>query len=150
MEEESWSLAAMESNKDIPWEAVPFLLECLVELTGRAEQAKQLWPWREQLLGDFKKLGLEVKQSAPQRETVLAYRQAKWLWRLHLALPTWTLPDWLTELCGKADEYAHREMTADYLGWDFDTTDLDDSLRNLLQDIKRQGISIKKERRNKT
>jgi hypothetical protein len=148
MEEEFWSFATMESNKDIPWEAVPFLLECLIELTGRAEQGKQLWPWRERLLGDLKKLGFEVRQSASQRDSVLTYRQAKWLWRVHLVLPTWTLPDWLTELCERADEYAHREMTADYLGWDFNTSDLDDSLRNLLRDIKRRGISAKKERKN--
>lgn len=148
IEEESWSFATMESNKDIPWEAVPFLLECMIELTGRAEQGIQLWPWRERLLGDLKKLGLEVKQSASQRDQVLTYRQAKWLWRVHLALPAWTLPDLLIELSERADEYAHREMMADYLGWDFDTSDLDDSLRNLLRDIKRRVISAKKERKN--
>ncbi len=57
------------------------------------------------------------------------------------------LPDWLPELCQRADEYAHREMTAEYLGQDFDTSDLDGSLRNLLRDIKRRGISAKKEKK---
>ncbi|TET41274.1 MAG: hypothetical protein E3J66_05550 [Dehalococcoidia bacterium] len=148
-EEEFWSLAAMEANKDIPWEAVPFLLECSIELTGRAKQGEQLWPWTERLPGDLKKLGLEVRQSASQKETVLTYRQAKWLWRIHLAMPTWTLPKWLPELCERADEYAHREMMADYLGYPFDTSDLDGSLRNLLRDIKHRGISAKKDMKQK-
>lgn len=146
-EEDFWSLAAMEANKDIPWEAAPFLLKCSIELTGCAEQAGQLWPWRERLLGDLKKLGLVVRQSAPQKETVLTYRQAKWLWRIHLIIPELELPDWLPELCERADEYARREMTADYLGWDFDTSDLDNGLRNLLRNIKDRGISAKKEKK---
>ncbi|MFC2056017.1 hypothetical protein ACFLTO_00375 [Chloroflexota bacterium] len=145
-EEEFWSLAAMEVNKDIPWEATPFLLECSIELIGRAKQGEQLWPWRERLLGDLKKLGLDIRQSVSQKETVLTYRQAKWLWRIHLVIPKLELPDCLPELCQRADEYAHREMTAEYLVQDFDTSDLDGGLRNLLRDIKRQGISVKKEK----
>ncbi len=143
--EESWSLAAMESNKDIPWEAVPFLLECSIELTKRAKQGKQLWPWRKKLLGNLKKLGLELRQAESQREVALTYRLAKWLWRVHLALPIWKLPESLPKLCRRADEYAHREMMSDYLGYPFDTLDLDGGLRNLLRDIKRRGISAKKE-----
>jgi len=88
-------------------------------------------------------LGFEVRQPKYQREIVLTYREAKWLWRIHLAMPVWELPDWLPELCQRADEYAHREMTAEYLGQDFDTSDLDGGLRNLLRDIKRRGISLR-------
>ncbi len=135
IEEEPWSLATMESNNDIPWEAVPFLMECYIELIERAEQGEQLWPWGEQLLGDLKKSGLEVRQSESQKEIVLTHRQAKWLWRLHFIFPKLKLIDLLRHV----DTYVHREMVADYLGWDFDTSDLDGSLLNTMRDIKKHG-----------
>lgn len=148
-QEESWSLAAMEVNKDVPWEAVPFLLECSIELTKRAKQGRQLWPWRKKLLGNLKKLGLEVRKSEPQGDFVLTYRLAKWLWRIHRAMPVWELPEELPKLCEWADEYAHREMMADYLCYPFDTSDLDGGLKNLLRDIKRMRISAKKDLKQK-
>ena len=141
MEEELWSLAAMEVNEYIPWEAAPFLLECSIELTKRAKQGEHLWPWREQLLGDLKKSGLEVRQSESQKEIVLTYRQAKWLWRLHLIFPKLKPID----LFPRVDDYVHREMVADYLGWDFDTSDLDRGLMTLLYHIKHQETPTEKE-----
>ena len=144
-EEEPWSLAAMEADKDVPWEAASFLLECSIELTRRAKEGEQPFPWREQLLGDLDKRGFAMKERESQRKVVLTYRLAKWLWRIHLIVPTLKFLD----LCERADEYAHREMMADYLGYPFDTSDLDGGLKNLLRDIKRRGISAKEDMKQK-
>ena len=133
VQEQPWSLATMD-KASIPWEAAYWLQERYMECEKRQKKGEQLWPWTTHFT--------EAKLSP---SVVLTNRQAKWLYRIHLVIPEWELPDWLPELCHRADEYAHREMTAEYLGQDFDTSDLDGSLRNLLRDIKRRGISAKKE-----
>lgn len=142
VQEQPWSLATMD-KAGIPWEAVYWLRERYVECKRymeserRKKKGKQLWPWTT-----------HFTEGKPSPKVVLTNRQAKWLWRVHLVMPELEeLPDWLLELCRRADEYAHREMTAEYLGQDFDTSDLDGSLRNLLRDIKRRGISAKKEKK---
>jgi len=132
-QEQPWSLATMD-KAGIPWEAVYWLQERYMECEKLQKNGEQLWPWTTHLA--------EVK---PSRSTVLTNRQAKWLWRIHLIIPEWGLPAWLPELCQRADEYTHREMTAEYLGQDFDTSDLDGSLRNLTRNIKHQGVSAKKD-----
>ena len=67
--------------------------------------------------------------------TILTNRQAKWLGRLHLMFPG-LKP---TDLFVHADAYAHQELLADYLGWDFDTSNLDGGLSLLARDIGKHG-----------
>lgn len=118
-QEEPWSLASMgQPGVDIPREAAGFLLEALSDLRHRQNEGEPLWPWSSHPLG-----------------TVLTNRQAKWLWQIHLIVPTLEV----REVYERADEYAHRELLADYLKQEFDTSDLDGSLMNLLRDIKRRG-----------
>ena len=137
VQEQSWSLATMD-KAGITWEAVYWLQECYTECVKRQKEGEQLWPWTT-----------HFTEAKPSPSVVLTNRQAKWLYRIHLVIPEWELPDSLPKLCERADEYAHREMTAEYLGQDFDSSDLDGGLRNLMRDIKRRGISAKKEKRIK-
>lgn len=138
--EEPWSLATMEENGDIPWEVAPLIMQWSMELSVLVEQGKKVWPWRDKLLGDLSKRGFKVKQPAPQERTLLTYREAKWLWRIHLFVPDLNLYN----LCFRADAYICREMVADYFSWDFDTSDLDRGLMTLLYHIKHQEIPAKK------
>lgn len=132
VQEQPWSLATMD-KAGIPWEAVYWLRERYMECEKRQKKGEQLWPWTT-----------HFTEAKPSPSVVLTNRQAKWLYRVHLFMPELDeLPDWLHKLCERADEYAHREMTAEYLGQDFDTSDLDGGLRNLLRNIRLRGISPK-------
>jgi len=128
VQEQSWSLATMD-KAGIPWDAVYWLRERYRECKELQEKGKQLWPWTT-----------HFTKAKPSPSMVLTNRQAKWLWRVHLFMPELKeLPDWLSILCERADEYAHREMTAEYLGQDFDTSDLDGAFMGaLLRDIERK------------
>lgn len=181
LQEQPWSLAIMaKADVGIPWEAASFLLTALDELGRlrdldelgrlRDEEGEIIWRWSAHPLDDVYKGSPEeiaealssgreperisVKPMAPRAPigTVLTNRQAKWLWRIHCILPTWCLPEWLGDLCKRADEYAHLEMLADYLNEDFDTSDFDVSLMYVLRDIKDRGTPTKKkqERGKKT
>ena len=165
IEEKPWSLAIMaKGDIDIPWEAVGFLLWAFAELRHLQKSGEKIWRWSEHPLDDFYEGGVSVeevmeslgtgrelehvsvKPLAPRAPvgTILTNRQAKWLWRLHLMFPK-LKP---TDLFYHADAYAQKEILTDYLGWDFDTSDLDGSLINLLRSIKDRGISVKKEKKN--
>ena len=74
--------------------------------------------------------------------TVITNRQAKWLWRIHVILPDLDL----LELCERADEYAYKELVAEYLGEAFDTSDLDESL---IKQLKLKKSAKKDENKNK-
>ena len=162
IDEKPWSLATMD-EAGIPWQAAGFLLEAFDELRHRQKEGEIFWGWSAHPLDDFYKGSLEevvealssgreperisVKPLAPRASlgTVLTNRQAKWLWRIHLILPSWTLPKRLPELCQRADEYAHLELLADYLPENFDTSNLDGGLIVQLRDIKDRETSGKKQ-----
>ncbi len=146
MQEKPWSMAAMaEQGPDvfhgktgIPWEAAGFIMQSIVELESIIRSGKkkleELWPHTFELLTYIHQ---EVNQpeKAPQQRTVLTNRQGKWLWRIHLVLPGLKPVD----LFPHVDAYVQRELLADYLGWDFDTSDLDSSLQNILRDVIAHG-----------
>lgn len=171
-QEQPWSLAMMaKADVGIPWEAAGFLLEALHELRLRQEslqkEGKHLWHYSAHPLDDFYKGSLEevaealssgrepervsVKPLAPRAPagTVLTNRQAKWLWRIHLIVPHWTLPDGLSGLCGYVDAFSHRELIADHLNEDFDTSGIDSSLGNLLRQIRDRSESSKASKQEK-
>lgn len=127
VDREPWSLAAMD-KAGIPWEATHFLLEATIELR---EKGGELWPETEQLIRDLQEMEVLEKWSPPA-SGVMTNRRAKWLWRMHLALPT----EEVRNIVRRADFYAHREMMAEYLGRDFVTSDFDNGLMNLLRYIK--------------
>lgn len=165
IQEQPWSLAMMaKGDIDIPWEAVGFLLEAFAELRHLQNSGEKIWRWSEHPLDDFYKGSMEevmeslgtdrepehvsVKPLAPRAlvGTILTNRQAKWLGRLHLMFRG-LKP---TDLFHYADAYAQRELLANYLGWDFDTSDLDNSLSNLARDIRKHGYYPDRGKENET
>jgi len=161
-QEQAWSLGLM-ARKDtgIPWEAVYFLLETFEELRCRQKRGEKFWYWSGYLLdhvykGTASEVVAELKagrepehisaESLPKAlppRTLLTVRQAKWLWRMHLILPA-SLSDRFRQICEGADQYAHRELLADYLNDPFDTRDLDDGL--ILQ-LKIEGEKKRKKKK---
>lgn len=148
VDRQPWCLATMD-KVGIPWEATGFIMQSMLDLDAiiRSGEKKpeEIWPCTFEFLTYIQDKEVQTEE-APRKSLLLTSRQARWLWRIHLVIPKWELPDWLPELCQWADEYAHREMMAEYLGQDFDTSDLDGSLRNLLRNIKQRGISAKKKK----
>ena len=169
IQEQPWSLATMD-EAGIPWEAAGFLLEAFDELWKRQKRGEEeSWPGSAHPFDGFYKGSaeeiLEALSSGREPErisvkplakmappgTILTNRQAKWLWRIHLIVPTWPLlmekPRWIYNLCLVADRFAQAEMLSDYLGEPFDTSSsgFDGSLICLLRDIKDQEASAKKE-----
>ena len=155
VQEQPWSLATMaKADTGIPWEAAGFLMEASDELQRLQAKGEKLWPYSEHPLDDFYNGSLEevteilasgkeperisVKPLAPRAPlgTVLTNRQAKWLWRLHCIFPKLKL----FNLLPLVDAYAQRELLADYLNRDFDTSDLDSSLRNIMYYITIHGV----------
>lgn len=137
--EQPLSLATIDEI-GIPWEGINWLLKAHIECEKRMQQGEELWPWTSRF---FTEVQEELMKNQPfTHRCIMTNRQARWLWRIHLVLPEWSIPNWLPELCERADEYAHREMISDYLGYSFDTIDLDASLRNILRSIKDRERSI--------
>lgn len=144
IQEKPWSLALMrESEEDtgIPWEAINILLSASTEMQ---REEGQLWPETDSFMKEIDEREL-LEQWKEQRNLpgagVMTVRKAKWLWRIHLALPD-------VELCNifwRADMYSHREMMTDYLYYPFDTSDLDRGLMTLLYHIKHQETPTEKE-----
>lgn len=163
IQEKPWSLAMMATGQtDIPWEAARFLLQAYNALWRRQEVGKGLpWRWSAHPLDDFYKgspdeivdaliSGSEIEcvsimPLAPRAPpgTVLTNRQAKWLWRIHLMLPLRSVPGWdLLNLCERVDEYTQRELLSDYLNEDFDSSDLDSSLTNVLRSTNKTDMFV--------
>lgn len=156
VQEKPWSIATMkaqnpdipETNTGIPWEAVGFIMKSIVDLESMVRRNKgeveKIWHYTFEFLAFIEERNkMAKKQSA---STILTNRQAKWLWRLHLIFPGLNPVD----LFPLVDVYAHREMLADYLGWDFDTSDLDGSLVNKMRDITKHGYYPDRSRPSKT
>jgi len=156
IQEQPWSLAVMaKSDTDIPWEAAGFLLWAFAELRHVKNRGETIWRWSEHPLDDFYKGGVEkvmesfgtdsepehvsVKPLAPRAPvgTIMTNRQAKWLARLHLMFPGLKPND----LFYHADAYTQQELLADYLGWDFDTSYLDESLSYRAKQIGERGYN---------
>jgi len=85
----------------------------------------------------------------------LTNRQAKWLWRIRLIGPALDCADPFYDLCHWADQYAHAEITAEYLNQYFDTRTIDADLTMYLDIAKQESAKNeadrkqKRERRNK-
>lgn len=132
VQEQAWSLATMD-KAGIPWEAVYWLreryIDCKEHNKKKRGEDEQLWPWTNLFAKE---------KSIPG--AILTNRQAKWLWRIHKFMPELEeSPGCLLRICQRADEYAHREMTSEYLGQDFDTSDLDGSFMfTTLKDIRKR------------
>ena len=160
-DDQPWALATMaKADIGIPWEAVDFLLGAFDELRHRQKEGKKLWHWSghpfdfiyegtvksvtDAIASGKEPEHISVRPGTPRAPegTVITNRQARWLWRIHIILPTLDLD----ELCRRADEYAYRELVAEYLGEAFDTSDLDESLINQLK----PKTFIKKEKEKQT
>ena len=146
IQEKPWSLALMKKSEEgigIPWEAVGFIMKSLVDLqsmVGRSKRRlRKFWPYTFELLTYMERESGQLKKQS--KRTILTNRQAKWLWRLHLIFPELKPVD----LFSRVDAYVHRELLTDYLGWDFDTSDLDRGLMTLLYHIKHQETPTEKE-----
>lgn len=137
IQEQPWNLAKMD-EVGIPWEAGNFLLRASVDLQ---KEGVDLWPWTANLLKDLQ-LPRIFRKKLRYRKGMMTNRQAKWLWRIYITMPMLTL----SQLCYRADEYAHRERVAEYLDREFDTSDLDGGLRNLLRSIEDRATSPDKEK----
>jgi hypothetical protein len=164
IQEEPWSLAVMaRGDTDIPWEAAGFLLWALSELQRLQNGGEEIWHWSEHPLDDLYYEGsmeevveslrsgrepehVSVKPLAPRAPvgTILTNRQAKWLARLHLMFRR-LKP---TDLFHRADVCARQELLADYLGWDFDTSNIEASLSNLARHIGVHGYYPDREQPN--
>jgi len=127
VDDQPWSLALMD-KAGIPWEATHFLLGASI---GIQKEGGRLFPETDSLMEELHEREL-LAQWKPPEAGVMTVRQAKWLWRLYLALPDVKLRN----IFWRADMYSHREMMTDYLGYPFDTSDLDRGLMTLLYHLK--------------
>lgn len=142
-QDKPWALAMMDKT-GIPWEAANFLLKASITLQELQKKGEVVWPWTSELLGELKKSRMLLGMQKFQKE-VMTNREAKWLWRVHLALPTVELRN----ILWRTDMYAHREMTSDFLKREFDTSDLDGGLKNLLRNIRERSESSKTSKQEK-
>ena len=145
IQDKPWSIAAMmqdEKNK-IPWEAVEFIMQAYIEIEGMINSGEmtlhKIWRYRSDHINDqiiIKENNVfeivnEVNPNAP----IMTYRQAKWLWRIHLMLPGLKPID----LFGHVDAYVQRELFANYYGAELDTSDLDSAIMNKQRDVMKHG-----------
>ncbi|MBA7707893.1 hypothetical protein ES703_116777 [subsurface metagenome] len=153
-----------KSDTDIPWEAVGFLLWAFAEVRHLQKSGGKIWRWSEHPLDDFRKGSVEevmesfstdsepehisIKPLAPRAPvgTIMTNRQAKWLGRLHLMFPG-LKP---TDLFEHADAYTQQELLADYLGLDFDTSNLDGGLSGLARNVGEHGYYLGRSKQNET
>ncbi|MBA7608607.1 hypothetical protein ES703_15786 [subsurface metagenome] len=139
IQDKPWSLAAITGeNPLIPLEAAGFIMESIIDLESRIrsgkEKLEELWPYTFGTLTSIRDEVIQPEEEISQRE-LLTNRQAKWLWRLHLIFPRLKAVDLVTYV----DAYVQRELERDYLGWKFDTYDLDNALLIKLRHIVTHG-----------
>jgi len=123
VQEQPWSLATMD-KAGIPWEAAAWLLEHYKECEKRTTKGDQLWPWTNPYMTTL----IEQREPVKGGWVFLTNRQAKWLWRVRLIGPALDSADPFCNLCRWADQYAHAEITAEYLDQYFDTRCIDADL----------------------
>ena len=139
VQEQPWSLGTMD-KAGIPWEAAAWLLEHYKKCEERTTNGDQLWP-----------LTTLIEQREPVEGgwVFLTNRQAKWLWRVHLMGPALDSDDPFRDLCHWADQYAHAEITAEYLDQYFDTRTIDADLMMYLDIAKQESAKNKADRKQK-
>jgi len=144
VQEQPWSLATMD-KVDIPWEAAAWLLEHYKECERRTTKGDQLWP----LTNPYLPTRIERREPVEGGWVFLTNRQAKWLWRFRLIGPALDSADPFYDLCHWADQYAHAEITAEYLDQYFDTRTIDADLMMYLDIAKQESAKNKADRKQK-
>ena len=144
VQEQPWSLATMD-KVDIPWEAAAWLLEHYKECERRTTKGDQLWP----LTNPYLPTRIERREPVEGGWVFLTNRQAKWLWRVRLIGPALDSADPFYDLCHWADQYAHAEITAEYLDQYFDTRTIDADLMMYLDIAKQESAKNKADRKQK-
>ncbi len=151
VQEQPWSLGTMD-KAGIPWEAAAWLLEHYKECERRTTKGDQLWP----LTNPYMTTLIERREPVEGGWVFLTNRQAKWLWRVRLIGPTLDSDDPFCDLCHWADQYAHAEITAEYLDQYFDTRTIDADLMFYLDPASKNLLKVRRTenkkwaRRNKT
>jgi hypothetical protein len=145
VQEQPWSLGTMD-KAGIPWEAAGWLLECYEKCQGRTTKGDQLWPWTN----PYMTTRIERHEPVEGGWVYLTNRQAKWLWRVRLIGPALDSADPFKDLCRWADQYAHAEITAEYLDQYFDTRTIDADLAMSLDIAKQESAKNKADRKQKT
>lgn len=144
VQEQPWSLGTMD-KAGIPWEAAAWLLEHYKECERRTTKGDQLWP----LTNPYMTTLIERREPVEGGWVFLTNRQAKWLWRVRLIGPTLDSADPFYDLCHWADQYAHAEITAEYLDQYFDTRTIDADLMMYLDIAKQESAENKTDRKQK-
>jgi len=144
VQEQPWSLATMD-KAGIPWEAAAWLLERYKECERRAMKGDRLWR-----LTNRYPIGTKPLKPVEGGWVFLTNRQAKWLWRLRSIVPAQEFPDPFHELCHWADQYAHAEITAEYLDQYFDTRTIDADLMMYRDVVKQESATNEADRKQKT
>jgi len=145
VQEQPWSLGTMD-KAGIPWEAAAWLLEHYKKCEKRTTNGEQLWP----LTNPYMTTLIERREPVEGGWVFLTNRQAKWLWRVRPIVPAQEFPDPFLELCHWADQYAHAEITAEYLDQYFDTRTIDADLMMYLDTAKQESATNEADRKQKT
>lgn len=145
VQEQPWSLATMD-KAGIPWEAAAWLLEHYKECERRTTKGDQLWP----LTNPYMTALIERREPVEGGWAFLTNRQAKWLWRVRLIGPALDSADPFCDLCHWADQYAHAEITAEYLDQYFDTRTIDADLMMYRDAAKQESAKNEAGRKQKT
>jgi len=143
VQEQPWSLATMD-KVGIPWEAAHWLLEQYWGFEKRTIKGDQLWP-----LTNPYPMGTKPLEPVEGEWVFITNRQAKWLWRVSLIGPALDSIDPFYDLCRWADQYAHAEITAEYLDQYFDTRCIDGDLMIYLDIAKEESAINKADRKQK-
>ena len=148
VQEQPWSLGTMD-KAGIPWEAAAWLLEHYLEhykeCVRGTMKGEQLWP----LTNPYLPTRIERLEPVEGGWVFLTNRQAKWLWRVRLIGPALDSADPFKDLCYWADQYAHAEITAEYLDQYFDTRTIDADLTMYLDIAKQESAKNKADRKQK-
>ena len=144
VQEQPWSLATMD-KAGIPWEAAAWLLEHYKECERHTTKGDQLWPLTNPCMTTL----IERREPVEGGWVFLTNRQAKWLWRVRLIGPALDSADPFYDLCHWADQYAHAEITAEYLDQYFDTRTIDAGLMMYLDKAKQESAKNKADRKQK-
>jgi hypothetical protein len=145
VQEQPWSLGTMD-KAGIPWEAAAWLLEHYKECERRTTKGDQLWP----LTNPYLPARIERREPVEGGWVFLTNRQAKWLWRVRLIGPALDSADPFYDLCHWADQYAHAEITAEYLDQYFDTRTIDADLMMYLEIAKQEPSKNKADKKQIT
>jgi len=155
VQDQPWSLGTMDKT-GVPWEAAAWLLECYKKCERHIEEYQRRMLEGEQLedeplwrLTNPYPMGTKPLEPVKGGYVFLTNRQAKWLWRVRLIGPALDSADPFKDLCHWADQYAHAEITAEYLDQYFDTRTIDADLMMYLDIAKQESVKNKADRKQK-